>query len=81
MESIIKLDWIVENNDKLAENDIREKLGNKVTNIKLINEQYGEYEITYADTPKKLLQKLVDIGYYDENEANNYLSDIKIQKL
>lgn len=81
MESIIKLDWIVENSDKSDEDDIREKLGDKVTNIKLINEQYGEYEITYADTPKKLLQKLVDIGYYDEDEANDYLSDIKIQKL
>lgn len=81
MESIIKLDWIVENSDKLAENDIREKLGDKVTSIKLINEQYDEYEITYADTPKKLLRKLVDIGYYNEDEANDYLSDIKIQKL
>lgn len=88
MESIIKLDWIVENSDKLAENDIREKLGDKVTSIKLINEQYdeyeityAEYEITYADTPKKLLRKLVDIGYYNEDEANDYLSDIKIQKL
>lgn len=81
MESIIKLDWIVENSNKSDEDDICEKLGDKVTNIKLINEQYGEYEITYADTPKKLLQKLVDIGYYDEDEANDYLSDIKIQKL
>lgn len=78
MESIIKLDWIVENCDKTVEDDIRDQLGDKVTNVKLINKQYGEYEITYADTPRKLLEKLIEIGYYDEDEANDYLSDIKI---
>lgn len=76
MESVIRLDWVVESDDKEVEDDIREQLGDKVTDIKLIDAKYSEYEITYADTPKNLLQKLVDIDYFDDDEINDYLSDI-----
>ena len=69
MESVIDLEWIVENNDKSVEEDIREKLGDKVINVRLNDAEYNEYEITYASHPQALMDKLVEIGYYDELSA------------
>lgn len=69
MESVIDLEWIVEDSDKSVEEDIREKLGDKVINVQLSDAEYNEYEITYASHPQVLMDKLVEIGYYDEESA------------
>lgn len=69
MESVIDLDWVVEDSDKSVEEDIREKLGDKVINVRLSDAEYNEYEITYASHPQALMDKLVEIGYYDELSA------------
>lgn len=69
MESVIDLEWIVEDSDKSVEDDIREKLGDKVINVQLSDAEYNEYEITYASHPQALMDKLVEIGYYDEESA------------
>jgi len=69
MESVIDLEWIVESGEKSVEDDIREKLGEKVTNVRLNDAEYNEYEITYASHPQALMDKLVEIGYYDEESA------------
>lgn len=69
MESVIDLEWIVEDSDKSVEEDIREKLGDKVINVQLSDAEYNEYEITYASHPQALMDKLVEIGYYDELSA------------
>lgn len=69
MESVIDLEWIVEDSDKSVEEDIREKLGDKVINVRLSDAEYNEYEITYASHPQALMDKLVEIGYYDEESA------------
>lgn len=69
MESVIDLEWIVEDSDKSVEEDIREKLGDKVINVQLSDAEYNEYEITYASHPQALMDKLVEIGYYDEESA------------
>lgn len=69
MESVIDLEWVVEDSDKSVEDDIREKLGDKVINVQLSDAEYNEYEITYASHPQALMDKLVEIGYYDELSA------------
>lgn len=69
MESVIDLEWVVEDSDKSVEDDIREKLGDKVINVRLSDAEYNEYEITYASHPQALMDKLVEIGYYDELSA------------
>ena len=69
MESVIDLEWVVEDSDKSVEEDIREKLGDRVINVQLSDAEYNEYEITYASHPQALMDKLVEIGYYDEVSA------------
>lgn len=69
MESVIDLEWVVEDSDKSVEEDIREKLGDRVINVQLSDAEYNEYEITYASHPQALMDKLVEIGYYDELSA------------
>ena len=69
MESVIDLEWVVEDSDKSVEEDIREKLGDKVINVQLSDAEYNEYEITYASHEQALMDKLVEIGYYDEVSA------------
>lgn len=69
MESVIDLEWIVKNGNKNVEEDIREKLGDKVINVKLNDAEYNEYEVTYASHPQELMDKLIEIEYYDEESA------------
>ena len=76
MESLINLDQIVEGSNKTAEDDIRDQLGDKVSNVRLIDDYHKEYEIAYADTPKALMRKLVEINYFDEDDANDFINDV-----
>lgn len=69
MESVIDLEWVVDSEEKSVEDDIREKLGDKVINVRLNDAEYNEYEITYASHPQALRDKLVEIDYYDEESA------------
>lgn len=78
MESVIDLEWIVEDSDKSVEEDIREKLGDKVINVQLSDPEYNEYEITYASHPQALMDKLVEIGYYDEESARINESNVLV---
>jgi hypothetical protein len=80
VNSIIQLDWFVDAAEEAAvdvEKDIKKHLGDKVSNIKLIDENYSEYEITYQGTPKELMNKLQEIGYYDEEDANYFIQFVK----
>lgn len=69
MESVIDLEWVVDSEEKSVEDDIREKLGDKVINVRLNDAEYNEYEIIYASHPQALMDKLVEIDYYDEESA------------
>lgn len=69
MESVIDLEWVVDSEEKSVEDDIREKLGDKVINVRLNDAKYNEYEITYASHPQALMDKLVEIDYYDKESA------------
>ena len=69
IESVIDLEWVVDSEEKSVEDDICEKLGDKVINVRLNDAEYNEYEITYASHPQALMDKLVEIDYYDEESA------------
>lgn len=80
VNSIIQLDWFVDGAEEVVidvEKDIKKQLGDKVSNIKLLNENYSEYEITYQGTPKELMNKLQEIGYYDEEDAKYFIQFVK----
>ncbi len=78
MESVIDLEWVVDSEEKSVEDDIREKLGDKVINVRLNDAEYNEYEITYASHPQALMDKLVEIEYYDGESARINKSNVVV---